>query len=131
MIKQPIKGSRNVNDLFYEEERRQIEELNREFFSDVELTKKENDVLVWLCGLDDWTINVIVEVFRKVRDQQMAKDRITACKYYIAFGICSKGREACHNSYCQRCDKYIPRIREKHINKKKQELEKIRKSERW
>ena len=35
-----------MNDLFYEDERKQIEELNREFFSDVELAAAENDVLV-------------------------------------------------------------------------------------
>ena len=29
MIRQPKRGKRNVNDLFYEEERRQIDELNR------------------------------------------------------------------------------------------------------
>ena len=46
MIRQPKRDKRNVNDLFYEEERRQIEKLNREFFSDVELTAAENDVLV-------------------------------------------------------------------------------------
>ena len=69
MIKQPVKGSRNVNDLFYEEESRQIEKLNREFFQNVELTDTENKVMVWLCGLEDWTINVIVEVFRKVREE--------------------------------------------------------------
>lgn len=53
MIIQPEKGSRNVNDLFYEVERQRMDRLNREFFQDVELTKAENDVLVWLCGWDD------------------------------------------------------------------------------
>lgn len=42
-----------------------------------------------------------------------------------------KGREANHSGYCQRCDKYRPRARERHLNKKKQELEKIRKNERY
>ena len=50
MIIQPEKGTRNVNDLFYESERKWIDMLNREFFHDAELTKKENDVLVWICG---------------------------------------------------------------------------------
>lgn len=67
MIKQPEKGTRNVNDLFYEEERKQIDKLNREFFRDVELTDAENKVLVWLCGFDDWTINVLVKAFQKVK----------------------------------------------------------------
>ncbi len=65
MIIQPEKGTRNVNDLFYEAESRRIDMLNREFFQDVELTEQENRVLVWLCGWDEWTINGIVSAFRK------------------------------------------------------------------
>lgn len=61
----------------------------------------------------------------------MAKDRLTPCKYYLAFGICSKNREADHKGYCQKCSKYEPRTRERHLNRKKQELEKIRKNERY
>ena len=38
MIVQPEKETRNVNDLFYESERKRIEKLNKEFFYDVELT---------------------------------------------------------------------------------------------
>ena len=66
MIIQPDKGTRHVNDLFYEAERKRIALLNREFFQNVELTKEENDVLVWLCGWDEWTINAIVSAFGKV-----------------------------------------------------------------
>ena len=69
MIIQPEKGTRNVNNLFYESESKRIDMLNREFFHDIELTKKENDVLVWLCGLDNWTIEAVVDVLRKVRDK--------------------------------------------------------------
>ena len=68
MIIQPEKETRNVNDLFYESERKRIDMLNREFFHDIELTQKENDVLVWLCGWDEWTIEAVVDVFRKVRN---------------------------------------------------------------
>lgn len=67
MIIQPDKGTRNVNDLFYEAERTRIDLLNREFFQNIELTKAENDVLVWLCGWDERTINAIVAAFRKVK----------------------------------------------------------------
>lgn len=67
MIIQPEKGIRYVNDLFYESEGKRIEMLNREFFQNVQLTKKENDVLVWLCGWNNWTIDAVVDVFRKVR----------------------------------------------------------------
>lgn len=59
----------------------------------------------------------------------MAKYRETPCKYYAAFGECRKGRTACHSGYCQHCDKYYPRARVIHINKKKQYIEKIRKKE--
>lgn len=65
MIIQPEKGKRNVNDLFYEAEKKRIHLLNREFFQNVELTKAENAVLVWLCGFDECTINAVVSAFRK------------------------------------------------------------------
>ena len=68
MIIQPDKGTRNVNDLFYQAERNRIDLLNQEFFQNVELTKAENKVLVWLCGWDEWTINTVVSAFRKVRN---------------------------------------------------------------
>lgn len=66
MIIQPDKGTRNVNDLFYEAEGNRIDMLNQEFFKDVELTKSENDVLVWLCGWDEWMISAVISVLRKV-----------------------------------------------------------------
>lgn len=59
----------------------------------------------------------------------LAKDRITPCLYYICAGKCQKGREAEHNGYCQKCDKYKTRVRERHLNVKKQKLEKIRRAE--
>lgn len=59
----------------------------------------------------------------------MATYRETVCKYYIAFGICQKGRDACQEHYCQKCNKYEPRVRERHINKKKKRLDEIRKKE--
>ncbi len=68
MIIQPEKGTRNVNDLFYEAERNRIDMFNREFFYDVELTEQENAVLVWLCGWDEWTINSIISAFKKAEE---------------------------------------------------------------
>ena len=59
----------------------------------------------------------------------MAKYREIPCKYYIALGQCTKGREACHKIYCQHCAKYEPRARVPQMNKKKQYLTKIRKEE--
>ena len=59
----------------------------------------------------------------------MAKDRLTPCLYYICKGECEKNRDAEHNGYCQKCDKYKPRVHEHHVNHKKEKLEKIRKKE--
>lgn len=59
----------------------------------------------------------------------MAKLRETPCKNYICEHECTKGREAEHNGYCQRCNKYEPRAHIKHLNLKKQKLNKIREKE--
>lgn len=61
----------------------------------------------------------------------MAKDRETVCMYYVSLGVCKKNRDACHKGYCQKCDKYFPRVKEKHINQKKKKIEKLRKEERY
>lgn len=58
----------------------------------------------------------------------MSKYRETPCKYYLSYGECSKGREAEHKGYCQHCDKYCPRAKVRHINKKKLYNEKQRSS---
>jgi len=59
------------------------------------------------------------------------KDRITPCESYVCKGECKKGRDADHHGYCQKCNKYKPRVRERHLNKKKQKLEKIRQKEMY
>lgn len=59
----------------------------------------------------------------------MAKDRETPCMFYICETECSKGRKAEHNGYCQKCDKYVPRVKEKHLNRKKHKLNRIREKE--
>ena len=51
--------------------------------------------------------------------------------YYVALGECKKGRDACHENYCQKCDKYYPRARVRHINQKKKRLQEIRKNEKY
>ena len=56
----------------------------------------------------------------------MSKLREIPCKYYISFGACEKDRCASHLKYCQRCDKYEPRIKLKKPNRKKQYNEKQR-----
>ena len=57
--------------------------------------------------------------YYKRRIEKMAKDREAPCLYYICAGQCKKGREAEHNGYCKHCDKYCPRAKVRHINKKK------------
>lgn len=57
----------------------------------------------------------------------MAKLRETPCSHYEYEGECEKGREATHKKYCQVCDKYEPRAKVKHVNRKKEKLEKINK----
>lgn len=61
----------------------------------------------------------------------MAKDRETPCKSYICENECKKGRKAEYRGYCQRCDKYDPRAKVRHLNKKKQKLQKIREKEQF
>lgn len=59
----------------------------------------------------------------------MSKDRLTPCVYYICAGKCEKNREADYKGYCQHCDRYKPRAKERHLNKKKEKLRKIREKE--
>lgn len=59
----------------------------------------------------------------------MAYDRETPCLYYICAGLCTKDRKADHAHYCQKCNKYKPRARVKHINRKKEKLDRIRKKD--
>ena len=56
----------------------------------------------------------------------MSTYREVPCKYYIAFGSCSKGRAASHKRYCQHCGKYKPRARVHIVNRKKAYNEKMR-----
>ena len=49
MIRQPEKGSRNVNDIFYVAEKRKIDLLNQ-VLGEVELTAQEENTLIWLVG---------------------------------------------------------------------------------
>ena len=64
MLKQPDRESRNVNDLFYEMEGRQIQKMNK-VLADVELTKAEEKTLIWLAGWDEYTIENMLSAIRK------------------------------------------------------------------
>lgn len=59
----------------------------------------------------------------------MSRDRIEPCKYYVCKGECDKGRDAEQNGYCQKCGKYEPRVRQRHLNQKKRKLEQIKRKE--
>ena len=64
MIIQPERGTRNINEKFYEMEMRQIAMLN-EIFGEVELTKGEKQTLVWLAGWEESTVANVVSAMRK------------------------------------------------------------------
>ena len=61
--------------------------------------------------------------------RRMSRDRLTPCKFYISKGECTKNRDAEHNGYCQKCDKYRARAKEHHVNRKKQVLEQLKREE--
>lgn len=65
MLKQPGRGSRNVNDLFYEAEGRQIQKMNK-VLAGVELTKAEERTLIWLAGWEESTVDNLLSVIEKV-----------------------------------------------------------------
>lgn len=67
MIVRSDKGTRGEDDLAKKEEGKRVEMLNRELFQDVQLAKEENDVLIWMCGWDEWMVRAMVGVFRKIR----------------------------------------------------------------
>ena len=64
MLKQPERESRNVNDLFYEMEGRQIQKMNK-VLADVELTKAEEKTLIWLAGWEESTVEHLLSVIEK------------------------------------------------------------------
>ena len=66
MIKQPEFESRNVTCCFYESEAKWIAEINK-LVGDIELTKAEEFVLIWLAGWDDSTIRNILSVMKKLK----------------------------------------------------------------
>ena len=72
MIKQPAFESRNVSSAFYETEAKWIAEIN-ELLGDIELTKMEEIVMIWLAGWDDSTIRSILSVMKKVKNSREQK----------------------------------------------------------
>ena len=64
MLKQPERESRNVNDLFYEMEGKQIQKMNK-VLADVELTKAEEKTLIWLARWEENTVDHLLSVIEK------------------------------------------------------------------
>lgn len=64
MIRQPERGTRNVNDLFYESEASHIVMLN-EALGDAELSRAEEHTLIWLARWEKSTVQNIISAFRK------------------------------------------------------------------
>ena len=64
MLKQPERGRRNVNDLFYEAEGRQIQKMNK-VLAGVELTKAEERTLIWIAGWEESTVDNLLSVIEK------------------------------------------------------------------
>ncbi len=56
----------------------------------------------------------------------MTTDRQIPCIYG---GLCNQGKTSSFS--CAKCSSYKLRVRERHLNKKKREFEKIRKEERY
>lgn len=73
MIKQPERGSRNVNDLFYESEKRRIDRMN-EMLEEVELSRAEEKTLVWLAGWEESTVVNLLSVIEKVARKRADKE---------------------------------------------------------
>ncbi|MCD8149100.1 MAG: hypothetical protein LUE92_05945, partial [Clostridiales bacterium] len=63
MIRQPRRGTRNVNDCFYDFEAEQIDRLN-EIFGNVELSRSEERTLVWLAGWEESTVKNVISAIR-------------------------------------------------------------------
>lgn len=60
----------------------------------------------------------------------MSKDRIEPCKFYVCEDhLCEKGRIGEHKNYCQHCKLYEARAHIKHLNLKKEKLNKIKEKE--
>ena len=77
MLKQPERGSRNVNDFFYEMEGRQLQKMNK-VLAGVELTKAEERTLIWLAGWDEYTIENMLSAILKARVAEA--DRLKAVR---------------------------------------------------
>lgn len=72
MIKQPVYGSRNVNEYFYESERKRIAKMNQ-ILGDIELTKGEEQTLIWLAGWEESTVDHLLSIIEKTARKRAYK----------------------------------------------------------
>lgn len=73
MLKQPEKGSRYVNELFYEAEGRQIRKINK-VLGNIKLTKSEERSLLWIAGCEESTVDNLLSIIEKIA-QIRAKEK--------------------------------------------------------
>jgi hypothetical protein len=67
MIRETERKQKEIsNDPFCQMVQKRIDLLNQEFFQNIELTKQENQVLIWLCRWDEETINAIISAVKKL-----------------------------------------------------------------
>lgn len=65
MIRQPERENRNVNELSYENEKHRIEKMNK-VLGEVELTRMEENTLIWLAGWEESTVDNLLSIIEKV-----------------------------------------------------------------
>ena len=80
MLKQPDRESRNVNDLFYEMEGRQIQKMNK-VLAGVKLTKVEERTLIWLAGWEESTVDHLLAVIEKAA--RIRADKKGGCAHHF------------------------------------------------
>ena len=80
MLKQPDRESRNVNDLFYEMEGRQIQKMNK-VLAGVELTKAEERTLIWIAGWEESTVDNLLSVIEKAA--RIRADKKGGCAHHF------------------------------------------------
>ena len=98
MIVQPDRESRNVNEIFYENEARRIAELN-EIFGEVELTAAERRTLVWLAGWEESTVVNVISAVRKAMAAEAKRQGLTPVRRTEKPSAERKGSLSCFVRY--------------------------------
>lgn len=64
MLIQPKRDCRNINDMYYEVEGRNIARLN-EVFGNIKLKRSEEQALLWLAGWEESLVDNVVSAIRR------------------------------------------------------------------